>query len=312
MNGLRALWVDQVQLRDGLTKEHRIYYEPSRFDPRPKEEEPMRKVMSKDGTQIAFDRSGDGPPVILVDGALSSRRASLNVELAAELAPHFTVYTYDRRGRGDSGDTPPYAIEREVEDIEVLVEEAGGSAHLYGISSGGVLALDAANRLGRKITRLAVYEAPFVVDNTRAPLPDGYLARLKELVASNRRSKAVDLFMGRGIGLPGWMILMMRFLPSRSAQKALAHTLPHDAAIMGDTQSGNPLPTDRWTSITAPALIIAGGKSPVWMKNGQRALADLLPIAQHHTLEGQMHIVKAATLAPLLDEFFAAGHATSR
>lgn len=107
----------------------------------------MSKVMSKDGTQITFDRSGDGPPVILVDGALSDRRASLNVELAAELVPHFTVYTYDRRGRG-SGSTPPYAIEREVEDIEALVDHAGGVAGLYGISSGGVLALDAANRLG--------------------------------------------------------------------------------------------------------------------------------------------------------------------
>jgi len=119
----------------------------------------MSTVMSKDGTQITFDRSGDGPPVILVDGALSSRRASLNVELAAELVPHFTVYTYDRRGRGDSGSTPPYAIEREVEDIEALVDHGGGVAGLYGISSGGVLALDAANRLGPKITRLAVYEA---------------------------------------------------------------------------------------------------------------------------------------------------------
>jgi pimeloyl-ACP methyl ester carboxylesterase len=272
----------------------------------------MSKVMSKDGTQIAFDRSGDGPPVVLVDGALSDRRASLNVALAAELVPRFTVYTYDRRGRGDSGDTAPYAIEHEVEDIEALVDHAGGKAALYGISSGGVLALDAANRLGPKITTLAVYEAPFVVDDTRAPVPDGYLAHLKQLVASGRRGQAVDLFMAKGIGLPGWMIFMMWFLPSRSDQKALAHTLPHDAAIMGDTQSGNPLPKDRWAAITVPALVIVGGKSPVWMRNGQRALADLLPIAQHRTLEGQMHIVKAAALAPLLDEFFAAGHTTSR
>lgn len=127
------------------------------------------------------------------------------MELAAELVPHFTVYTYDRRGRGDSGSTPPYAIEREVEDIEALVDHAGGVAGLYGISSGGVLALDAANRLGQMINRLAVYEAPFVVDDTRAPVPDGYLARLKELVASGRRGDAVDLFMAKGIGLPGWM-----------------------------------------------------------------------------------------------------------
>jgi len=272
----------------------------------------MNTVTSKDGTRITSDRSGQGDPVILVDGALSSRTSGLNGPLAELLAPHFTVYTYDRRGRGDSGDTPPYAIEREIEDIEALVDHAGGSAYLYGISSGGVLALDVANRLGTKITKLAVYEAPFVVDDTRAPLPDGYLARMKELVASDRRGDAVDLFMGKGIGLPGWMLFMMRLLPSRSGQKALAHTLPYDATIMGDTQSGNPLPKDRWASITVPTLVVAGGKSPAWMKNGQRALADLLPTAQHRTLEGQMHIVKAAALAPLLDEFFAAGHATSR
>jgi pimeloyl-ACP methyl ester carboxylesterase len=163
----------------------------------------MSKVTSKDGTQIAFDRSGDGPPVVLVDGALSDRRASLNVTLAAELVPHFTVYTYDRRGRGDSGDTAPYAIEREVEDIEVLVDHAGGVADLYGISSGGVLALDAANRLGPKITRLAVYEAPFVVDDTRAPLPDGYLARLKSWSPRVAAARPSTCSWAGGSGCPG-------------------------------------------------------------------------------------------------------------
>jgi pimeloyl-ACP methyl ester carboxylesterase len=266
---------------------------------------PVETVTSKDGTRIAFDRSGRGEPVILVDGALSTRTAGLNGPLAELLAPHFTAYTYDRRGRGDSGDTPPYAIEREIDDIEALVDHAGGSACLYGISSGGVLALDAANRLGPKVTRLAVYEAPFVVDDTRPPLPDGYLARMQELVAADRRGDAIDLFMGKGIGLPGWMVFIMRFLPSRSAQKAVAHTLPYDATIMGDTQSGNPLPKDRWSSITLPTLVVAGGKSPTWMQHSQRALADLLPTAQHRTLEGQMHIVKAPALAPLLEEFFA-------
>jgi pimeloyl-ACP methyl ester carboxylesterase len=265
----------------------------------------MDTVTSKDGTRIAFDRSGQGKPVILVDGALSTRSAGLNGPLAELLAPRFTAYTYDRRGRGDSGDTPPYAVDREIDDLEALVDHAGGSACLYGISSGGVLALDAASRLGPKITRLAVYEAPFVVDQERAPLPDGYLARMQELVASDRRGDAVDLFMGTGIGLPGWMVFMMRFLPSRSGQKAVAHTLPYDATIMGDTQSGKPLPNDRWSSIMVPTLVVAGGKSPAWMQHGQHALAELLPTARHRTLEGQTHIVKAAALAPLLEEFFA-------
>lgn len=262
-------------------------------------------VTSKDGTVIAFDRVGSGDPVILVDGALSSRTAGLNAALATQLAPKFTAYTYDRRGRGDSGDTQPYSIEREIEDIAALVDAAGGSAHLYGISSGGVLALDAANRIGSSITKLAVYEAPFVVDDTRKPLPDGYLDRLKELVAAGRRGEAVDLFMGKGIGLPGWMVFMMRFLPFRSGQKALAHTIPYDATLMGSTQSGRPLPRDRWTAITAPTLVIAGGKSPTWMKNAQLALVDVLPGAEHRILPGQMHIVKAEALAPMLSGFLA-------
>ena len=260
-------------------------------------------VTSKDGTTITFDRIGSGDPVILIDGALSTRSAGLNAALAAQLAPQFTAYTYDRRGRGDSGDVQPYAIEREIEDIAALVEAAGGSACLYGISSGGVLALDAANRLGAKIRKLCVYEAPFVIDDTREPLPSGYLERLEELVASDRRGEAVDLFMGKGSGLAGWMVFMMRFLPFRAGQKALAHTIPYDAMVMGSTQSGRPLPRDRWTSISAPTLVIAGGKSPAWMKNAQLALADVLSSAEHRVLPGQMHIVKAEALAPMLRDF---------
>jgi pimeloyl-ACP methyl ester carboxylesterase len=266
----------------------------------------MNKVTSMDGTTIAFDRTGQGPALILVDGALSNRTVGLNGPLAELLAPHFTVYTYDRRGRGDSGDTAPYAVEREIEDIEALVDEAGGSACLYGISSGAVLALDAANGLGSRITRLAVYEAPFVVDDTRDPVPDGYLAHMKELVVADRRGEVVDYFMRVGIGLPGWMVFMMRFLPYRSAQKALAHTLPYDATIMEGTQYGRPLPAERWANVTIPTLVVVGGKSPNWMKHGQRTLAEMLPNARHRVLEGQTHIVKAAALAPLLDEYFAA------
>ena len=266
----------------------------------------MNQVTSKDGTAIAFDRVGVGPPVILVDGALSSRSGSLNGPLAALLASRFTAFTYDRRGRGDSGDTPPYALEREVEDIEALVDEAGGSAFLYGISSGAVLALEATRRLPTKITKLALYEPPFVVDDTRRPIPSDYLARMTEMVTSERRGDAVRLFMTAGVGLPGAMVFVMRLMPSWSKMKALAHTLPYDATVMGDTQSGKPLPADRWASVTVQTLVVGGGKSPTWMKHGVSALADLLPNAQHRTLEGQMHVVKAAALAPLLVEFLAA------
>ena len=135
----------------------------------------MGTLHSSDGTPIAYETAGDGPPVILVDGALCYRASGPSAPLAALLAEHFTVFTYDRRGRGESGDTAPYAVEREVEDIAALIDEAGGSACVYGISSGAALALEAANR-GLGIERLVVYEAPFIVDDSRAPLPYDFAA----------------------------------------------------------------------------------------------------------------------------------------
>ena len=159
----------------------------------------MRKVISKDGTPIAFDQSGQGPALILVAGATATRLAEAS--LAAVLAPHFTVFAYDRRGRGESGDTVPYAVEREVEDIDALINEAGGSAFVFGHSSGAVLALEAARLLPTKITRLALYEPPFIIDDSRPPAPRNYAAHLRELVSSGRRGEAVEYFM-REVGAP--------------------------------------------------------------------------------------------------------------
>jgi pimeloyl-ACP methyl ester carboxylesterase len=262
----------------------------------------METVTSKDGTTIAFDRMGDGPPVILVDGAFGHRRFGPNEPLAPLLAEHFTVYTYDRRGRGGSGDTPPYAVEREVEDLDALIGAAGGSASLYGISSGAALALAAAAR-GLPVTRLALFEAPFVVDDSRPPIPDDYLDRLNQLVAEDRRADAIRLFMTKGVGLPGVVVTMMRLMPAWSKLKAVAHTAPYDAAVLGDTGSGRPLPADRWASVTVPTLVLVGEKSPVWMRNAMRALADTLPHARHQVLPRQTHIVKPKVLAPALVEF---------
>src|ERR671937_2228400 len=159
----------------------------------------VRQVRSKDGTTIAFDQPGDGPSIILVGGAMSTRSAS--VPLAALLAPHFTVFAYDRRGRGASGDTAPYAVEREVDDLDALISAAGGSAFVFGHSSGAVLALEAAAR-GLAITKLALYEPPFIVDDSRPPLPKDYVAHLTELVSSGRRGEAVAYFMTTRVGLP--------------------------------------------------------------------------------------------------------------
>ncbi len=262
----------------------------------------MERVHSRDGTPIAFDRSGKGPPIILVDGALCYRASGPMGPLAALLEPHFTVLTYDRRGRGDSGDTAPYAVEREVEDIEALIGAAGGSAFVYGISSGAALALEAANG-GLAIEKLALYEAPFIVDDSRPPLPKDYLPHLNELIASGRRGDAVKLFM-QVVGVPAMFVALIRFMPTWSKLKAIAHTLAYDALIVEANQRGKPLPARRWAAATVPTLVVLGGKSPGWMRSAMQALASVLPNAKSRTLEGQTHMVKPKALAPVLVEFF--------
>jgi pimeloyl-ACP methyl ester carboxylesterase len=178
-------------------------------------EKNMSKVISRDGTAIAFDRSGQGPVLILVTGAIATRSDAAS--LAARLSPHFSVFAYDRHGRGESGDTPPYAVEREVEDLDALITEAGGSAFVYGHSSGAALALEAARRLSTKITKLAVYEPPFIVDDSRPPVPKDYLTRLTELVSSGRRGDAVEYFATKGVGVP------LEAAPDRAFESARRH-----------------------------------------------------------------------------------------
>ena len=258
---------------------------------------------SKDGTRIAFDRAGQGPAVIFVDGALCYRASGPSASVAGLLKEHFTVYTYDRRGRGDSGDTAPYAIEREVDDIAALIAEAGGTAYLFGVSSGAVLALDAASRL-TGISRLALYEAPFIVDDTRPPLPSEFRSRLKDAVAADRRSDAVAMFL-KLVGVPGFSVAIMRLMPVWKKLTAVAHTLPYDISIVEPNQHGRPLSAARWARATMPTLAIDGGKSPASMRNGMRALASALPGATYRTLPGQTHMINAKALVPVLTEFFA-------
>jgi pimeloyl-ACP methyl ester carboxylesterase len=258
-------------------------------------------ALSKDGTPIAFDRIGNGPPVILVDAALCYRGIGESGRLAELLAPYFTVFTYDRRGRGGSGDTAPYAVEREIQDIDALLSEAGGTACLWGMSSGAVLALEAAKSLSG-IRKLALYEAPFIVDDSRSTTERDWV-RIAEAVAANRRSEAVKLFL-KTVGVPGPFIAVMPLMPMWSKLKAIAHTLPYDGAIVGGNQKGRPLPAGRWASVTVPALVMDGGKSPAWLRQGNRALASALPNARYQTIEGQTHMLKAKEHAPILVEFF--------
>jgi pimeloyl-ACP methyl ester carboxylesterase len=261
----------------------------------------VKEVVSKDGTTIAFERIGQGSPVILVEGALCWRAMGPSAQLAKLLAPHFSVLTYDRRGRGASGDTPPYAVEREVEDIEALVSEAGGRAFLWGVSSGAVLALDAAGRL-KGIQKLAVFEAPFIVDDSRPTTVEDWV-RIREAIASGRPSDAVRRFL-TSVGMPAFLIALMRLTPVWRKLRSVAHTLPYDGDIVQDNQKGKPLPADRWASVTMPTLVMDGGKSPAWMRHANRSLAGVLPNARYRTLPGQTHMVKAKAHAPTLVEFF--------
>jgi pimeloyl-ACP methyl ester carboxylesterase len=227
-------------------------------------------------------------------------------QLVALLAEHFTVFNYDRRGRGDSGDMLPYAVEREVEDIEALINEAGGSAFVYGISSGAVLALEAANKLPAKVRKLVLYEPPFIIDDSRPPVPEDYVEQLNEAIAAGRRGEAVKIFMTKAILLPDKFLAPMRKDPMWAEMEAVAHTLAYDGMIMGDTMSGKLLPTGRWTSATSPTLVITGGNSETFFHHGAQALVDDLPNAQRRILEGQDHAVAPEALAPVLVEFFKA------
>jgi pimeloyl-ACP methyl ester carboxylesterase len=260
----------------------------------------MKKVISKDGTPIAFDKWGEGPAVLLVNGALGYRAFFGGRPLAAELSKEFTVYDYDRRGRGESTDTQPYAVEREIEDIEALIDEAGGSVYLYGISSGAVLALKAAAKLGAaKVTKLALYEPPFNSDDDKAKQDFAqYTQQMAQLLEANKRGDAVAFFLADM--LPAEAIEGMRQSPEWPIMEAVAPTLAYDNAVMGD---GSP-PVDDAKATTMPALILDGSESPAFMHQAAEALAKTMPQAQRKTLARQTHAVAPEALAPVLAEFF--------
>ena len=262
----------------------------------------MKTVRSKDGTRIAFDQQGEGPALILVDGALTTRASGSKPELARLLAQHFSVYSYDRRGRGDSEDTKPYALQREIEDIESLIDEAGGSAFLSGHSSGGCLALDATVKLGDKVKKLAIYEAPYNDDPEAQKAWGVYLKNLTDALASDRRGDAVALFMTL-VGIPAAQIEGMRQAPFWRGLEALAPSLAYDhGGVMGDDLS---VPVDQAARVGVPTLVMSGGNGAPFMQETAKTLAKAIPGARLRTLEGQTHDVSPEALAPVLVEFFA-------
>ncbi len=263
----------------------------------------MATVISKDGTRIAYSKQGTGPAVILVDGALCYRSFGPMTHLSELMAPHFTVYTYDRRGRGESSNSKPFAVEREVEDIDALIQGAGGSADVFGISSGACLALEAAMRLGDKIPKLALYEAIYNELPGSVPAWKQYTTQLKECIADGRRGDAVALFM-QFVGTPAEQVNGMRQAPVWSMFEAVAPTLVYDAAAVGPERA---VPADRAERIKSRALLMDGGANLTmlpFMHASATALAKVIPGAQQRTLEGQTHDVNLEVLAPVLAEFF--------
>jgi pimeloyl-ACP methyl ester carboxylesterase len=260
-------------------------------------------VRSKDGTSIVYDSAGDGSVLILVGGAFSYRRYKSWVQLAELLAPRFRVISYDRRGRGDSGDAPEHAVEREIEDLDALVQAAGGSAHVFGMSSGAVLALRAA-AAGVPIRRAVVYQPPFSVDASGHLPPADFAERLDELVASGRRRATVSYFMREGMGAPRVLVGVLRVArPIWRSLEAVAHTLPYDYAVMDGTVAAKPLPSEPWASIATPTLVVDGGKSPASLRKASDALAERMPNAERRTLKGQSHNISMKMLAPVLEDF---------
>jgi pimeloyl-ACP methyl ester carboxylesterase len=258
----------------------------------------MNHVISKDGTAIAYERSGQGPALILIDGALCSRAFGPMPKLAPLLAPNFTVYVYDRRGRGDSGDTLPYSKEREVDDIAALIQAAGGSAFVLGLSSGGALALEAAAS-GLPIQKVVAYEPPYVNDPSQR---DGaeYESELKRRIAAGDRSGAVKYFMRSMVGIPAPFVMMMQLMPWLwRKMKAVAHTLPYDAAVMSEFK----VPAARLASVRVPTLAMHGSKTDARLARAAHAVAEAVPGAQHRTLDGQTHNVSPTALTPAVTDF---------
>lgn len=262
----------------------------------------MENVRSKDGSQIAFERLGSGPPVVLVGGAFSDHRVrAAGLPLGRALESRMTVFCYDRRGRGESTATEPYAVARELEDLAALLAVAGGSAHVYGHSSGALLALEAA-LAGLPLERLALYEPPLVLGDLRERMPVDLPEQLVQLTLSNQRSAAAELFLTRGVGLPGPAVQQMKRGPAWPGLEAVAHTLSHEARLTADPESI----VARATALRTKTLLLSGAKTQPWMLSGVEKLAAAIPAVTRGTLPEQAHDVEPQALAPRLLEFFLA------
>ena len=263
----------------------------------------METAISKDGTTIAYDRFGSGPALINVLGATATRGMAAPQGDAESNSP-FTTYIYDRRGRGDSGDTQPFSAEREIEDLEAMIDAAGGSAFVFGHSSGAVLALRAAGKLGKKISKLALYEPPFIIDQSRPPIPADYVPHLRQLIAEGRPEDALIYFMTVAVGVPAEYIDGMKQAPFWASSVKVAHTISYDGEIMGDTMWGDPASLKQFATTATPTLVMVGSNSPEYQQNAVTSLAKIMPNAHYRSMAGQDHGIAPEVLGPALAEFF--------
>ena len=259
-----------------------------------------RTTTSRDGTIIAFTKRGSGPPLIIVDGAFCYRENGPATELASVLTQHFTVFTYDRRGRGESGDIAPYAVEREIEDLQAIANQAGAPPFALGISSGGALILQAVAS-GVGVRKIALYEPPYVT-NGKANSVEDTKNRLQTFVSTGDRAGAVSFFMTDVYGAPRAFVFAMPLLMPNAwkRNKLIANTLLYDLTILGDRSVLN----ERSSAISVPTLVVGGEKSPRELRNAVEAVAAALPNAHSRFLSGQDHNISSQALAPVLFEYF--------
>ena len=258
----------------------------------------LERVTSADGTTIAYERSGEGPAIVLLPGGSVDRHS--NDGLAAVLSSTGTVFNVDRRGRGDSGDTLPYAIEREIEDIAAVIDDAGGTAVLYGSSSGAALALLAAAALGPKVSKLVLWEPPYIVDPAARP-PADHVAAYEAFLANDQRSEAAEYFMTKVVGLPQEFADFAKTQPFWAEQVKIAHTLPYDGRIMGDYEP----PTELAATVTVPTIVLTGSKSFPFFAQTAEVLSDALPDGRSEVLPDQEHNVDPTVLGPAIVRFLA-------
>ncbi|MDR6907170.1 pimeloyl-ACP methyl ester carboxylesterase [Agromyces sp. 3263] len=262
-------------------------------------------VVSADGTRLTTQAVGTGPLLVLVDPAMATRRDS--AKLTTALAPHFTVVGYDRRGRGDSGDADPTGtdVANEVADVAAVIAAHGGRAILFGSSSGAALALEAAARLGDAVTGLVIYEPPFIVDDSRAPVPHDLPRRIAADVADGRTGAASAAFFTEAVGVPPVFVAMMRLMPMWRRAKRIVPTVRYDFAVLEGLQDGRPLPADRWKELTAPGVVIVGSRSEPFFRAGARSLAEVAPSIEFEVLEGGHHGTPMMSPAPLAQRMIA-------